>query len=98
MSALVTGINMFVEESIARFVVGTLCLDRDWDSYMNNLRRLGLERYLYIMQTAYEASPFYRMRREARIARAANEYEAYVVVAEQPMATTATNWCTSCSP
>lgn len=98
MSALVTGINMFVEESIARFVVGTLCLDRDWDSYMNNLRRLGLERYLYIMQTAYEASPFYRMRREARIARAANEYGSYAVAAEQPMATTATNWCTSCSP
>lgn len=42
--------------SFASFVTGAASLDTDWDSYVDNLNTLGLERYLEILQNAYDAS------------------------------------------
>ena len=55
---LQTSINTFVEESLARFIIGDLCLDNDWYRYLEDLNNLGLVRYLYIVQTTYNNSPF----------------------------------------
>jgi putative aldouronate transport system substrate-binding protein len=58
MAMLTTNINTYVEESIAKFVVGDLSIDRDWTAFQNNLKNLGLDRYLQIIQNSYDTSPF----------------------------------------
>ena len=44
-----TSINLFVTESIARFTVGDLCIENDWDWYLRELEVIGLARYLQIL-------------------------------------------------
>lgn len=45
-----------MEVSLAKFVVGDLSIDNDWDSYVEKLNKLGLENYLEIRQKSYDAS------------------------------------------
>ncbi|HWO55893.1 MAG TPA: ABC transporter substrate-binding protein [Paenibacillus cookii] len=47
-------INDYVDEMIARFVIGDASLDADWDSYVSQLDAMNLKRYLEIYQTAYD--------------------------------------------
>jgi putative aldouronate transport system substrate-binding protein len=56
---LATNINTYVEETIAKFVVGDLDPNRqsDWDSFQTQLRNLGIANYLQIIQRNYDASP-----------------------------------------
>jgi putative aldouronate transport system substrate-binding protein len=60
MSLLTTNINTYVEESIAKFVVGDIDPNRaaDWNNFQTQLRNLGIERYLQIIQKTYDASAF----------------------------------------
>ena len=60
MTTLATNINTYVEESIARFVVGEMNIDTGWTTFLNNLRNLGIDRYLQIIQNTYNASSFAR--------------------------------------
>jgi len=48
-------ITDYVNEMIARFVTGDADLDKDWDSYLKNLKNMDLERYLSIYQETYDA-------------------------------------------
>lgn len=47
-------INTHVNEMIARFTIGDVSLDNDWDSYIKQLDNMNLKRYLEIYQTAYD--------------------------------------------
>lgn len=49
----------FVNQSLAKFVLGDLDVDSDgdWTDYTGELERIGLARYLEIYQSAYEARP-----------------------------------------
>lgn len=47
-------INDYVDEMIARFVIGDASLDNDWDSYVSQLDAMNLSGYLEIYQTAYD--------------------------------------------
>ena len=58
MTSMTTNINTYVEESIAKFVVGDLNIDTGWAAYLANLRNLGVDRYLQIIQNTYNASAF----------------------------------------
>ncbi|KAF9124994.1 hypothetical protein BGX30_000655 [Mortierella sp. GBA39] len=49
-------INDYVDEMIARFVIGDASLDQDWDSYVSQLDAMNLKRYLEIYQTAIHAA------------------------------------------
>ena len=62
MALLTTNINTYVEESIARFIVGELDPNRDadWNNFQTQLRNLNIERYLQIIQRTYSASAFAR--------------------------------------
>jgi putative aldouronate transport system substrate-binding protein len=51
---LKTTINEFVKEHIALFVTGNLDLDADWDSYLATLDQIGIDRYLELVQSAYD--------------------------------------------
>lgn len=57
-SMLQTDVNTYVEESIARFTIGDMDVDKDWDNYLRELKALGLDRYLEIVQNTYDASAF----------------------------------------
>jgi putative aldouronate transport system substrate-binding protein len=46
-------INTYRTECLALFSTGAMSLDRDWNTYLSNLDRMGLQRYLQVAQTAY---------------------------------------------
>lgn len=49
-----TTIETYVEESRVRFIVGDLNIDNDWDAYVATLDSLGIDRYVEMIQTAYD--------------------------------------------
>lgn len=56
MTTLLTNINTYVNESIAKFIVGDMNIETGWAAFQNNLKNLGLERYLKIVQETYDHS------------------------------------------
>jgi putative aldouronate transport system substrate-binding protein len=60
MSILTTNINTFVEESIAKFIVGELDPNRDadWNNFQTQLKNLGIDNYLQTIQRTYNSSAF----------------------------------------
>jgi putative aldouronate transport system substrate-binding protein len=55
-----TNVNTYVDESIAKFTVGDLNInsDADWNNFQAQLRSIGIDRYLQIIQRTYDASAF----------------------------------------
>lgn len=49
-----TDIGVYVRECLTRFVVGEMDIDKDWDSFQNNLKLMGLETVLECAQAAYD--------------------------------------------
>ncbi|MBU5346285.1 ABC transporter substrate-binding protein [Paenibacillus lautus] len=47
-------INDYVDEMMARFVIGDADLDKDWDGYVQQLEAMNVARYLEIYQEAYD--------------------------------------------
>ena len=52
---LSTVVNSYKDQSFAEFVTGGLDPERDWETYLERLNGLGLQRYLEIYQEAYDA-------------------------------------------
>ena len=44
----------YVNEMIARFIVGDVDIEDGWDDYLAELERIGLPRYIELMQEAYD--------------------------------------------
>jgi len=55
MSRLKTSIESFVNESIVKFITGYSDIDAEWDNYLKQLKSLGIDEYLGILQNAYDA-------------------------------------------
>lgn len=55
LSILQVQLKNYIEESRSRFIIGDLNLDGDWDTYIANLKDLGLDRFLELKQKAYDA-------------------------------------------
>jgi putative aldouronate transport system substrate-binding protein len=51
---LKTTIKDYVDENLVRFVTGDKDVDKDWDAYISQLKKLGLDRYLGIIQRNYD--------------------------------------------
>ncbi len=49
-------INTYVNESMARFIVGDLNIQTDWNRYVSELRAMGLNRFTEMKQKAYDRS------------------------------------------
>jgi putative aldouronate transport system substrate-binding protein len=60
MAMLTTNINTYVDECIAKFVVGDMNINTDWTRFQNELKNLGIDRYLGLIQAAYDSSAFAR--------------------------------------
>jgi putative aldouronate transport system substrate-binding protein len=58
MAALTTNINTYVEESIAKFINGSLNINTDWTRFQTELKNLGVDQYLSIIQKTYDASAY----------------------------------------
>jgi putative aldouronate transport system substrate-binding protein len=59
-ATLTTNINTYVGESLAKFIVGDLNVETDWARFQNELKNLGIDRYLQIIQKTYDNSAFAR--------------------------------------
>jgi putative aldouronate transport system substrate-binding protein len=57
-SILQTNIRTYIDQNTLQFITGNKSLDKDWDSYVQGLKDLKLDRYLQILQQAYDASSF----------------------------------------
>jgi len=53
-ATLETELKKYYEEARAAFVTGAKDLDKDWDAYVKDLKRIGLDKYLQILQAAYD--------------------------------------------
>lgn len=47
--------NEYVKEMTAKFISGELSIDSDWDSYVNDLEKMGMSTLLSLYQAAYDA-------------------------------------------
>lgn len=48
------GLTSYINEAMAKFVIGALSVDKDWDAYIKNLKGMGLDRYIELIQKAYD--------------------------------------------
>jgi putative aldouronate transport system substrate-binding protein len=51
-----TNLVSYVDESMVRFVMGDLDLDKDWDSYLNELEKLQYKQLVEMDQAAFDRS------------------------------------------
>ena len=58
MSLLKTNIMTTQKEYMTSFITGEKDIDAEWNSYIDALNNMGLERYLELLQKAYDASAF----------------------------------------
>ncbi|ANY69029.1 ABC transporter substrate-binding protein [Paenibacillus sp. BIHB 4019] len=49
-----TNLTNYIEQSTLRFITGDWDLDNDWDGYVAGLRDMRIQRYVEIMQRAYD--------------------------------------------
>ena len=54
LSALLNDLTSYIEEMRAQFITGKASLDTDWEAYVNELRKMGLDDFLAIQQAAYD--------------------------------------------
>ncbi|MBO0991513.1 extracellular solute-binding protein [Bacillus sp. SD088] len=53
-SAILTDVETYVEEMRAKFVTGKVDIETGWEEYVNNLEKMGIDRYLEIRRSQYE--------------------------------------------
>lgn len=51
-----TNLTNYIDQSTLQFITGDLNLDKDWDSYVDGLENMQAERYIEMMQKAYDQS------------------------------------------
>ncbi len=54
LQTLAVELQKYMEESRIAFITGKMDLDEDWDEYVENLKNMGLDKYLEIQQKAYD--------------------------------------------
>lgn len=60
LSILEDTILSFAKESLEAFVTGKRSIDKEWDSYLRQMNAIGLERYLEMVQSAYQLDTEHR--------------------------------------
>ena len=58
LSQIYATLDEFVYESAVAFITGTKDIETEWEDYQDELRAIGVERYLEITQAAYDSSEF----------------------------------------
>lgn len=55
-SILQTNLKSYIEQNALQFITGNKSLDKDWDAYVKGLKDLKIDRYLEILQKAYDST------------------------------------------
>lgn len=58
MSLIKTNVMDTQKELMVQFITGEKDIDAEWDNYLEDLNNVGLERYLELLQKAYDESSF----------------------------------------
>jgi len=58
LSMMRTNIEDYIDQNAVQFITGDKNLEKDWDAYVEGFEQLNLERYLEIMQEAFENANF----------------------------------------
>jgi len=58
LSMMRTNIEDYIDQNAVQFITGDKDLEKEWDAYVEGFERLNLERYLEIMQEAFENAEF----------------------------------------
>jgi len=45
----------YIDEMLARFVIGNLDIDKGWDQYIQELKNMRIDRYIALQQGTYDA-------------------------------------------
>lgn len=53
-SEIEASVRTYVDESMGRFILGDLDVEKDWDAYLAELEGMGLNQYLEVAQIAYD--------------------------------------------
>jgi putative aldouronate transport system substrate-binding protein len=53
-SELGTALHQYQDECTARFITGDMDIDTEWDKYVEEMKRIGIDRYIEIMQETYD--------------------------------------------
>ncbi len=56
-TALYTDISVYLQQMKGKFITGELDVDADWDSYVAEVEKIGIDRLLEIEQAAYDRMP-----------------------------------------
>ena len=56
LAPMITTIKSYIEESAARFITGQMDIESDWDSYVQELEKMGIDRYVELFQQMYDQS------------------------------------------
>ena len=51
---LESNLGTYVKEMIARFITGDADIESEWGSYLTELEKIGLPRYIKLVQEAYD--------------------------------------------
>lgn len=51
---LIADIQKYVDSSIVQFIVGEMSLEEEWDTYLETLEKLNVERYMEVVKGQYE--------------------------------------------
>lgn len=49
-----TNLSTYVEECTAKFLIGDMDIDKDWDTYINELEKIGYKTVVEVYQTSYD--------------------------------------------
>ena len=55
MAQMKTNILDYIRQSAVQFIIGELDIDSDWDSYLAQLKRLNLDKYVLLNQDAWDS-------------------------------------------
>ncbi len=55
-SILQTNLKSYIEQNALQFITGNKSLEKDWDAYVKGLKDLKIDRYLEILQKAYDST------------------------------------------
>lgn len=56
MGDIAATVNSYINESRVRFITGELDIEKDWDNYVNDLNKMGIEKYIEVTQEFYNRS------------------------------------------
>ena len=54
MSEIQQNITTYRKESVASFIIGDMDIEKDWDSYLKEMKAIGVDELIKIVQTAYD--------------------------------------------